>query len=94
MKRPRHRPKSLGDVGLIVVVAFVYLRLVVGVGGWGGVGLLVLGFLAIGLAALRWGADSRDGLDDTSLAARREAANDRRAELAARRALSPTRARG
>ena len=62
---------------LIVIAAFVYLRWAMSVGGWGGVGLIVLGLLVLGLASVRWGADSRDGLDGMSVAARREAENGR-----------------
>lgn len=83
MRRAPRRGKNLGDLLLIVVSAFVYLRWAMSAGGWGGVGLIVLGLLVLGLSSLRWGADSRDGFDGTSVAARRAAEKDRRADRTA-----------
>jgi len=83
MRRAPRRTKNLGDLLLIVVAAFVFLRWAMSVGGWSGLGLIVLGLLVLGLSSLRWGTDSRDGFDGTSVAARRAAEKDRRADRTA-----------
>jgi hypothetical protein len=69
--RARGKQKSLGDMVLILAVSFIYFRMAMAAGGWEGVAMLGAGFLVLGLAALRWGVDSRDHRDSMSAHARR-----------------------
>jgi hypothetical protein len=51
------------QLGLVITGFIAFIALVEEVGGYAGVGLLLLGIGGIGVAALRWGFDSRDGRD-------------------------------
>jgi hypothetical protein len=70
VRRTRGRQKSLGDLVLILAVSFLYFRMSMAVGGWESIVMLLVGFLLLALAALRWGVDSRDHRDDMSERAR------------------------
>lgn len=56
------RPRFIAVLGADLLFIWAVSEL----GGWAGFGLLFLGVILLGVCALRWGADSRDGRNWTN----------------------------
>jgi Flp pilus assembly protein TadB len=48
---------------IAILIAVLVVQLIASIGGLIGIALLILALIALGVAALLWGADSRDGHD-------------------------------
>lgn len=55
----------------VIALDLIFIWIIAEVGGWAGFGLLFVGIGVLGLGALRWGADSRDGANWVNRSARR-----------------------
>ena len=51
---------------IVLAVGLVFIWTITDTGGWTGFALLILGLIILDVAALRWGADSRDGRNWTN----------------------------
>jgi hypothetical protein len=60
---PRREPVAGWKFGLVLAAFPVFFNVAVGVGGWWSVGLWLAFMVGLCLAAVRWGAESRDGRD-------------------------------
>jgi hypothetical protein len=64
MRRDRYRePMPRWKLGLLIVFTLFFLGFALSRGPAAGLALLMVGWLLLGLSALRWGHDSRDGRD-------------------------------
>jgi hypothetical protein len=72
MRRDRYRePMPLWKLGLLIMFTLFFLGFALSRRPGAGLVLLMVGWLALGLSALRWGHDSRDGRDWDDRPARR-----------------------
>ncbi|MGH2776642.1 MAG: hypothetical protein ACRDJT_14590 [Actinomycetota bacterium] len=50
----------------VLALGLLFIWAITDAGGWGGFALLIVGLIILDVAALRWGADSRDGRNWTN----------------------------
>lgn len=60
---PRRGPFARWKFALVLAAFPVFFNVAIGVGGWWSAGLWLAFVVGLCLAAVRWGAESRDGRD-------------------------------